>query len=70
MSGNVGFAPVAHGRTGFPMEDGLEERHGIISAEGGYFLDGNVAVFKERHCLFDSAFLDCAKHRMPGVELE
>ena len=66
----MSFAPLAHRHPGFPMEDGLEERRGIISAEGGYFLNGDVAASKERHCLFDSALLDCAKHRMPGVEFE
>ena len=58
MSGGVGFAPLAHGHARLSVEDGFEERHGIISAEGWYFLDGNVAAFKERHCLFDSAFLN------------
>ena len=66
----MSFAPFAHGEPGLAAEDGLEERHRTISAEGGDFLDGDVAAFEERHRLFDPAFLDCVKYGVPGMALE
>ena len=58
LGGAVLVAVGAHGHAGFTAEEGLEECSGVITAEGGDFLDRDFVALEKGHCLFDAAFLD------------